>query len=91
MKYHWLDESLTAEKLSLLVGKPVKSITQGEIVIGYEPDGEPITQRGIEIEVDGELNTEQLNVLDLNFINIKRAGGKTLAERIVELESKIKA
>jgi len=28
MKYQWLDEQLTAEKLSALIGKPVKSITQ---------------------------------------------------------------
>jgi len=91
MKYQWLDEQLTTEKLSALIGKPVKSITQGDIIVGYQPDGEPVTQRGIEVEFDGELDTEQLNLLDINFINIKRAGGKTLAERIVELESKIEA
>jgi len=89
MKYQWLDESLTAEKLSLLIGKSVKSITQGEIIIGYEPDGKPVIQMGIEVELDEEPSEEQLNKIDLLFAGLRRAGGKTIADKIEEIEGKI--
>lgn len=80
MKYRWL-EGQTCEELSQKIGVTVKSITRGDIVIGYEdsfgehgePIKMPITRRGIEIELEGE-TAETLSTIDKLFPNLTRKG-----------------
>lgn len=74
MKYQWLEEGKTCEDLSTKLGCHVKSMTRGNIIIG-EVDGEPITKKGIEIELEGE-TPEILAKLDLALPFI-REGGRT--------------
>ena len=96
MKYQWLEETRTCEQLSIELGCQVKSMTTGDILVGYEDaidaEGNPvqleITRRGIELELEGE-TPETLETLDKQFQGLKREGGKTIFAEIDELKTKV--
>lgn len=96
MKYKWLEDIPTCDELSQAIGCPVKSITKGDIVIGYgetAPDGSysEITRKGIEVEFEQEPTVEQLERLDgiFSLHNLKREGGRDLIAEIDQLKQKI--
>ena len=90
MKYQWLEEDLTCEKLNQEQGIKITSITSGDIVIG-QSDNLPITHRGIEIEFEQKPTAEQVSKLDNLFSlqNLKREGGKDLVAEIDDLKVRI--
>ena len=96
MKYQWLEELKTCEELGAELGCKVKSITRGQIIIGYEerydkegnPVQLPITKRGVEIELGGE-TSEILERLDMALAGLKRKGGKLLADEMDNLKARI--
>ena len=71
MKYQWL-ENKTCNELSEELGCEILSITRGELIIGMDEYGEEITRNGIEIEVKGKLNAEQLTKIDSMMPAFKR-------------------
>ena len=87
MKYQWLEEDLTCEKLNQEQGIKITSITSGDIVIG-QSDNLSITRKGVEIEFEQEPTLEQLNKLDgiFSLQKLKREGGKDLATEIDALK-----
>jgi len=99
MKHRWLEEenSKTCEQLEQELDCKVKSITEGNIIVGYvdtidengKPVKLPVTCKGIEIEFEGEPSDEQLARLDIKFMGLKREGGKDLIAEIDELKTKI--
>ena len=97
MKYQWLRKDQSCDELSADLGFEIMSITRGEIAIGYEeatdPDGRKllvqILRPGIEIEFRKEPTAEQLARLDLMLPDLRRAGGKTLAERVQEVADRV--
>ena len=79
MKVRWLKDKITCVELEKALGLKrgeVKSITN-----------DPET--GIETDFETTPTESQLERLDLMFPELKREGGKSLAERIEALESKI--
>ncbi len=99
-KYRYLTkEGHTCEDMEKSLGIRVLSIKAGNVVVGEPQEtqdeyGEPTitvsTVEGIEIEFEGELEAEQLDKLDLLMTGYRRQGGKSLAERLEEMEEKIK-
>jgi hypothetical protein len=99
-KYRYLmKDRLTCEDLEQLLGVRVLSITTGNIIVGEPQEalddyGESTTTistvEGIEIEFEDEPAIEQLNKLDLLMTGYRRQGGKSLDERLEEIEEKIK-
>jgi len=97
MKYQWLHKEQTCDELSAELGFEIASITRGDIVVGYEEGRDeagkkaqvPIIRRGIEIEFRKEPTAEQLARLDLMLPDLRRAGGKTLAERVQEVADRV--
>lgn len=98
MKYQWLDEQKTCADLSQEIGCPVKSITRGLIVIGYEqsvdqddkPVLDPITRKGIEIEFAKQPTAEQLAKLDGLFTDFHRAGALSVPDELTALKDRVK-
>jgi len=66
MKYRWL-EKIKKEEVEELTGQKVKSIITGDLDIGNSE-----TARGIEIEFEEELISEQLVPLDEKLSEFKR-------------------
>lgn len=99
-KYRYLiRDRLKCEDLEQLLGVRVLSIKMGNIVAGEPQEArdeyrEPIitisTVEGIEIEFEDEPSIEQLKKLDLLMMGYRREGSKSLAERLEEMEAKIK-
>ncbi len=99
-KYRYvIKDGLTCEDLEQLLGIRILSIKTGSVVVGEPQEtqdeyGEPTitvsTVEGIEIEFEGEPAVEQLDKLDLLMTGYRRQGGKSLAERLEEMEEKIK-
>lgn len=87
MKYRWLREKEieNCDRLSQELGVKVNSITEGDIIVGYDDIFDeagnplPITKWGIEIEFDTEPTAEQLEKIDvlLKSLNVKRSDGIT--------------
>lgn len=86
MKYSWLREKEIENcgRLSQWLGVKVNSITQGDIIVGYDDDVRdeagnplPITKWGIEIEFDTEPTAEQLEKIDVMLKSLKRTDGIT--------------
>jgi len=98
MKYQWLDEQKTCDDLSQELGFPIKSITRGEIIVGYEEDlneaGKPVTipvtLPGVEIEFTKEPGSEVLARLDAIMGNLRRAGGMTVPDELAALKTRVK-
>ena len=90
MKYRWLEEKLNCKELSSQIGIKVSSITEGDIVIGLDASGLPITRKGIEIELENE-TVMALEELDIQFQGLKREGSvvRNLAKELDELKAKI--
>jgi len=88
MKYQWLDNK-TCRELSAELGCEVKSISQGDIVVGLV-DGRPVTTPGIEIEFAKEPAAEQLAKLDGLFPHLHRAGAMTATDELTALKDRIK-
>ena len=90
MKYQWLEEDLTCEKLNQEQGIKITSITSGDIVIG-QSDNLSITRKGVEIEFEQEPTLEQVNKLDglFSLQKLKREGGKDLVAEIDALNVRI--
>lgn len=89
MKYIWLEE-LTCDKLEQDIGTPVKSITKGQLIIGYDQtvldeqgNPNPIVQKGIEIELENE-TPEALAKLDIILQGLKREGGRDIATVVAD-------
>lgn len=92
-------EELTAESLSQEIGAKILSITIGSIETaepqeGLDDEGNITAtvamKEGLEIEFEEEPTSEQLKKLDMQLIGYKRDGGKSLADKIAEIEAKIK-
>lgn len=100
MKYQWIEAQPTCQELEDLIGYPVKSITRGEITVGYQDgiiqDGKggeiqvPVRRKGIEIEFTKEPGPEVLARLDAIFPDLRREGGKTAVDEIAELKTRVK-
>ena len=90
MKYQWLEEDLTCEKLNQEQGIKITSITSGDIVIG-QSDNLSITRKGVEIEFEQEPTLEQVNKLDglFSLQKLKREGGRDLVAEIDALKVRI--
>jgi len=90
MKYQWLEEDLTCEKLNQEQGIKITSITSGDIVIG-QSDNLSITRKGVEIEFEQEPTLEQVNKLDglFSLQKLKREGGRDLVAEIDALKAKV--
>jgi len=97
MKYYWVEENKTCNEISQEIGTPIKSITRGDIIIGYvdtiDVDGKsiklPITRSGVELELDDNIDIAKLEKLDRKFVGLKREGGKDLAQEVEELKSRM--
>jgi len=97
MKYQWIEEHKTCEELSQELGCDVRSITKGDIVVGYEestdekgnPIQVPITRKGIEIEFGVEPTAEQLTKLDMALLGFKREGNITLTDEFDQLKARV--
>ena len=99
MRYRWIEEQKTCEELAAELGCEILSIARGQIIIGYQdgiiPDGKggeiqvPITRPGIEIEFAREPEPEQLEKLDMMFPELRRAGGKTMADELRSVRDRV--
>jgi len=89
---YFKDKDLTAEKLGQVLGVKVRSITIGAIDTGELPESDtPTVKEGIEVEFGVQPTDEQLARLDIVLPDYKRDGGRSLADRIQEIEAKVKA
>lgn len=99
MEIKYFEEDITIECLESLLGVPIKSLSvgaieTGEIVDDFDAVGNScrrnIKKTGIEVGFDVTPTEEILNKLDLLFTNFKRVGGKSIADKVAEMEGRIK-
>jgi len=68
MKHRWLTKPLTKEDIEAITGKKVKRITSGDL----ETEVEGETEKGIEIEFEGDIPENKLEELDVLLPEFKR-------------------
>ena len=101
MKYRWIEKDLTGEtciSLGQKLGCTVKSISSGNVIVGYidtvddegKPEKIPVVKKGFEIELDGE-TPDILKQLDATFLGYIREGGGNLREELDQLIARVDA